>query len=235
MHEDTPCLGRELQEQAALRDVRLVVDERLQERLVVLREQLVERRVVGEGLDERVSRAQPVRRRHRDDRSPEAFRDRPEHAVLTGSGAVDLVHEQQRRDAKPLERTHQDAGLGLHALDRGDHEHRAVEDAQHALDLRDEIRVARGVDQVDVDVAEAERGDGGLDRDSTLALEVQGVGLGRSGIDASDLVDDAGFVQKPLGEGGLTGVYMRHDSKVELSLRHASFPPIGSQGTYGWI
>ena len=235
MHEHTVRLGRELLEQTTLRNARVVVDERLQERFVVLGEQLVQRRVVYDSLHERVSRAEPTRRRHRDDRGPEAFRDGAKHPLLVGSGAIDLVHEQERRYPEPLQRAHQDPCLRLDALDRGDDEHRTVEDAQHALDLRDEVRVAGSVDQVDVDVTERERGDRRFDRDATLALEGQGVGLGRSGIDASDLVDDPGFVQKPLGESGLTGVYMRHDSKVELSLRHASFPPNGSQGTCGWI
>ena len=35
----------------------------------------------------------------------------------------------------------------------------------------------------------------------------------------ADLVDDSGGVEQPLGEGGLTGVYMRQDSQVESSHR----------------
>ena len=72
-------------------------------------------------------------------------------------GAVDLVDEDQRRDAQPAQRAHQHPGLRLHALDRGDHQHGAVEHAEHPLDLGDEVRVAGRVDQVDGDVAERER------------------------------------------------------------------------------
>jgi len=31
------------------------------------------------------------------------------------------------------------------------------------------------------------------------------------------IVDDAGGVEQPLGQGGLTGVYMRQDAQVERS------------------
>ena len=82
--------------------------------------------------------------------------------------AVDLVHEDEGGNVQPLQRPHQQAGLRLHALHRGDDEHGAVEHAEHPLDLGDEIRVARGVDQVDRDVVDDEGDDGGLDRDATL-------------------------------------------------------------------
>ena len=117
--------------------------------------------------------------------------------------------------AQPPQRAHQHARLRLHALDRGDDEHRAVEHAEHPLDLGDEVRVAGRVDQVDGDVADDERDDRGLDRDAALALQRQRVGLGVAVVDAADLVDDAGGVEQPLGEGGLTGVDVRQDPQVQ--------------------
>ena len=138
--------------------------------------------------------------------------------------AVDLVDEDQRRDAQPPERAHQHARLRLHALHGGDDQHRAVEHAQHPLHLGDEVRVAGGVDQVDGDVADGERDDGRLDRDAAPALERQGVGLGAAGVDAAELVDDAGGVEQPLGQARLTGVDVRQDPEVQRS--HAgSCPP----------
>jgi polysaccharide biosynthesis/export protein len=47
-------------------------------------------------------------------------------------------------------------------------------------------------------------------------------------------VDHAGFVQQPLRESRLTGVYMRQDPKVQLFLRHASYPPNRCQRPCGW-
>ena len=140
-------------------------------------------------------------------------------ASASRAGAVDLVDEDQRRDAQPLQRPHQHPGLRLHALDGGDDQHRAVEHAERPLHLGDEVRVAGGVDQVDRDVADGERDDGGLDGDAALAFERQRVGLGAAGVDAADLVDDPGGVQQPLGQAGLTGVDMRQDPQVEQCAR----------------
>ena len=108
----------------------------------------------------------------------------------------------------------QDARLGLHALHGGDDEHRAVEHAEHPLDLGDEVGVAGGVDQVDGDARERERHDRGLDRDAAAALEREGVGAGAAVVDAAWLVDDAREVQQPLGEAGLTGVDVGEDAQV---------------------
>ena len=56
-----------------------------------------------------------------------------------------------------------------------------------------------------------------------LPFERQGIGLGVAVIDAADLVDDTGGIEQPLGEGGLTGVYMRQNPKVQ-SAHRASCP-----------
>ena len=84
---------------------------------------------------------------------------------------VDLVHEDERRHPKALQRSHQQTRLRLHALDGGDDEDGAIEDVQHPLDLGDEIRVARRVDQIDRDVVDRERDDCGSDRDAALPFE----------------------------------------------------------------
>ena len=118
---------------------------------------------------------------------------------------------------QPLQGAHQHPGLCLHAFDGGDHQHGAVEHAQHPFDLGDEVRVARGVDQVDRGVVDDERHHRGLDGDAALPFQRQGVGLGGAVVDAADLVDDAGGMQDPLGQAGLTGVDMRQDSQVQGS------------------
>ncbi len=55
------------------------------------------------------------------------------------------------------------------------------------------------------------------------AAALNTAGLRRALIDAADLVDDTGGVEQPLGQGGLTGVYMRQNSKVQ-SAHKASCP-----------
>jgi len=77
----------------------------------------------------------------------------------------------------------------------------------------------------DVHVVQRERRNGRADRDAALPLQRERIGLRCPSIDAPEHVDDSGLVQKPFGESCLTGVYMRQDPKVELFLRHASYPP----------
>ena len=134
---------------------------------------------------------------------------------IVGTGAVDLVDEDEGRDPQALERPHEQRRLRLDALDRRDDEDRPVEDVEDALDLGDEVRVARRVDEVDGQVAEEERRDGRPDRDPALALEIERVGLGRAGIDAADVIDGAGGVEETFGEGGLTGVDVGENAEIE--------------------
>ncbi len=114
-----------------------------------------------------------------------------------------------------LQRAHQYPGLRLHAIDRRDDQHHAVENVQHPVHLGDEIWVPGCVDQIDSDIPDRERHHGGLDRDTTPPLQRQQIGLGSTRIDTAELVNDAGGVQQPLGESRLTRVYMRQDPQVE--------------------
>ncbi len=148
-----------------------------------------------------------------------------EHALDVCAGAVGLVDEEHRRDPQALQRAHEHERLRLHAFDGGHDEHDAVEHAEHALDLGDEVRVAGRVDQVDGDVVDRERDDRRLDRDPSLALERERVGLRRPAVDAAGRGDHTGVVEKPLGECGLTGVYMRQDPEVQSCVQHGSYPP----------
>ena len=133
----------------------------------------------------------------------------------------------------PAESPHEQRRLGLDAFDRGDDEDGAVEHAEDALDLGDEVGVAGRVDDVDREVADDERGDRGPDRDAAFALEVEGVGLGGAGVDAADVVDGAGGVEESLGESGLTGVDVREDSEIERT-HGASCLPRRSSSPSGW-
>src|SRR5205807_7669972 len=97
--------------------------------------------------------------------------------------------------------------------------------------FRNEVRVARRVDQIDRHAVEWERHDGRLDRDAAPLLEGERVGSRRSLVDAADHVDHAGGVQQPFGESCLTGVYMRQDSEVQCFAKQASYPPSRSLRT----
>ena len=168
-------------------------------------------------------RADARRRAHREDVRGEAVGDGGEHSSVVGADAVDLVHEHDRRHAEPAQGAEQQQRLRLHALDRRDDQDGAVEHAEHALDLGDEVRVPRRVDEVDRHAVDHEGHDGGLDRDPALALQRERVGLRGAVVDATDLVDDSGRVQQPFGEGGLTGVDVRQDPQVQH--RHVASRP----------
>jgi len=233
MHQCAPGLRGELAAQPRVGNAGVVLDVAGQDVLVMLGEGLSEpgtERSVGSTPRSKTGAAgtQRAGRAHRDDGRGQPLRDRPQHASGVGTGPVDLVHEEQHRQLQPLQRAHQHAGLRLHALDGGDDQDHAVQDAQHPLHLGDEVGVAGSVEQVDGDVADAERRDRGPDRDAALPLERQRIGLGGTRIDAADLVDGTGGEQQPLGERGLSGVYMRQDAKVEQSGTQASYPPRSS-------
>jgi hypothetical protein len=230
VHQRPPGLRREPAAKLAVRDGRLVLEVGGQDRVVVVGDQVDQ--AGGEpGVGGAVrpgagaAGAQPAGRGHRDDRRGQLLGDGLQHAPVVRATAVDLVHEHEGGDVEPLQRPHQHAGLRLHALHGRDHQHGAVEHVQHPFHLGDEVRVPGRVDQVDGDVADDEGHHRGLDRDAALPFQRQGVGLGAAVVDAADLVDDAGGVQQPLGQGRLTGVDVRQDPEVQGS--HCASCPLG--------
>ena len=64
--------------------------------------------------------------------------------VEVGAGAVHLVDERKARHGVLVGLAPDGLGLRLHAADRAQHEHRAVEHAQRTLDFDGEVDVSRG-------------------------------------------------------------------------------------------
>ena len=126
---------------------------------------------------------------HRD-RAPVTASRCGHRLVVRRANSVDLVGEDEERNLESFENADEDAGLRLYALDRRDHEHRAVEDGESSLDLCNEVRVAGSVDQVDLYVTDRERDDSRTDRDTALAFERVGVGGGFAVFDTPDVADD---------------------------------------------
>ena len=220
MDPAAPGLLGQVSAQPGRRQAGLVADERAQDGVVVLGQGLRERSAVlgvtrRKRNDRRLARAWVADPSHRDDARRQPPGHRVEDPGRIGPSPVDLVDEDQRRDVEPLEGAEEERRLRLDALDGRDDEHGAVEHAEDALDLRDEVRVARGVDEIDREVADEERGDRGPDGDAAFALEVERVGLGGAGVDAADVVDGAGGEEESLGESGLTGVDVGEDSEIE--------------------
>lgn len=93
---------------------------------------------------------------HGNDAKIEQVPDIVQHGTDPRTEAIDLVDEDRHRQAEAAYRARQAACLRLHAFDGGDHENHRIEGEQRPLDLRDEIGVAGGVDQVDVQIVEGE-------------------------------------------------------------------------------
>ena len=93
---------------------------------------------------------------------------------LLGVGArtVDLVDDDHDLETGVDSVTQHKAGLGHGALKGVDQQQGAVGHAQHALDLAAKVGVARGVDDVDLDVLVLDRDVLGENRDAALALLV---------------------------------------------------------------
>ena len=127
-------------------------------------------------------------------------------------GPVDLVHDEHDRQAR-LERLAQhEARLRQRALGGVDEQEHPVDHRQGALDLAAEVGMARGVDDVDLRLAEADGRVLREDRDALLALEVHRVehALG----DLLVLPKRARLPEHRVDQGGLAVVDVRDDRDV---------------------
>ncbi len=98
----------------------------------------------------------------------------------TGVGPVGLVDHQDHRQVRGQRLAQHETGLRQRALGRVDQQQHPVDHRQAALDLAAEVRVARGVDDVDdrhaaVGVLPVHRGVLGQDGDALFLLQVTGV------------------------------------------------------------
>ena len=160
-----PRLNGQLLAQPTTGSRRLATHIGLEDRFVMLGEDLRERDPMGfivrtERPHGRGTTARVADGLHRHDRGRKTAPECLDDPRRIRTGAVDLVDEDQRGDAQSLERPEEERRLGLDALDRRDDQDRPIEHREHALDLGDEVGMARRVDQVDREVAYAERGDG---------------------------------------------------------------------------
>ena len=87
----------------------------------------------------------------------EALLELGEGAVEAGPLAVELVDEHQAGQAQLGGQVPGCLGLGLDALHRAHHDDDQVDDRAGGPDLAEEVGVARGVDDVELDVAEHAR------------------------------------------------------------------------------
>ena len=138
-----------------------------------------------------------------------------------GVRAVDLVDDEDDRQLL-VERLAQDeAGLGQRALGGVHEQEHPVDHLEAALDLAAEVGVARGVDDVEGELAPVGHGvpHGRVlreDGDALLALQVHGVH--DAVLDVGALAEGAGLPQHGVDEGGLAVVDVGDDGDVSQIL-----------------
>ena len=124
-----------------------------------------------------------------------------EYLGNAGVGTVDLVDDENHGKLGLKRLAQHEARLRQRPLARVDEKHNSIDHRQTALDLATEIGMARGVNDVDLDVAVTNRRVLGEDRDALLALQIvrvhdaladvlidtEGTGLPKHGVDESRL------------------------------------------------
>src|SRR5580698_10672005 len=101
--------------------------------------------------------------------------------------------------------------LRLHSMDGVKYGDSTVEYPQRTLNFGREIDVARGVNNIDANVAPGAGGGGGSDGDAALLLLLHPVHGGSAFVDLSDAVRLSGIEKDALGRSGLTGINVGHD------------------------
>ncbi|MNN02503.1 hypothetical protein D3C81_1151650 [compost metagenome] len=132
-----------------------------------------------------------------------------------GAFTINLVDEENMRYRHSLQGVDQYPGLRLNPLDGRHHDDGEVEQGERTLHLGNEIRVPGGVQQIDQQVVELERGHGGFDRDATLPFQQQAVGAGVARIHTAQAQTRTGIEQDPFGKAGLAGIDVREDSQIK--------------------
>ena len=135
---------------------------------------------------------------------------------------IHLVDEADTRNRILVSLTPHGFGLRFHAFLAVEDGDGAIEHAQGALHLSGEVHVARGVDDVDLELIvhvvgltmpEA-GGCSGLNGDAALLLLSHEVHRRSAIVRLTDLVVLAGVVQDAFGGGSLTGIDVSHDADV---------------------
>ena len=138
--------------------------------------------------------------------------DLVDHLVRAGAGAVDLVDDDQGAEAAGEGVLEHEAGLGHGALEGVDQQQAAVRHLEDALDLAAEIRMARGVDHVDLDALVANGDVLGEDGDAALALLI--VRVQHALCHLLVLAEDASLLEQLVDHGCLAVVDVGDDGDV---------------------
>ena len=134
----------------------------------------------------------PDRERHRDGRAAEDLLERGQRSLERGALAVHAIHDDQAREGGLGGEAPGLLGLDLDAGHRVDDDEGRVGRPQRRDRLRDEVGVARRVDQVQLRLPPLAEGQGGLEADLPLDLVRIEVRDGRPVVDLADSRGHAG-------------------------------------------
>ena len=159
------------------------------------------RREDGREIELRLARSEPV----------EQVEHLVHHPVRRGAVAVDLVHDQDRRQAGGERFLRHEPGLRHRAFHRVDDEEHRIHHREDPFHLAAKVRVPRRVHDVDPAAVVFHRGRLGEDRDAPLPLQLVAV-EGALG----DLRARVGrrLLQQAVDERGLAVVHVGHDGDV---------------------
>ena len=149
-----------------------------------------------------------------DHAAPEGGLQRVQGAREGRAVAVHAVDHHDAREAVLLGVGPRLLGLHLDPRHRVHHHQRAVRDPQGGDGLGEEVRVAGGVEEVDLGLAPLAPGDGGLEADLPLDLVGIEVGDGGAVLDAAEPVHRPGVEEDGGHERGLAAAAVAHDGHV---------------------
>ena len=139
------------------------------------------------------------------------------HLERLGVGTVDLVDENDRREAGFEGFLEDETGLSLGAFVGVDNEHDAVDHFHDALHFAAEVRVSGSVDDVDEIFAPANGGILRLDRDASLAFLVHRVH--GTLVDGLVFTEGSGLFEHLVHEGGFAMINVGDDGDVTDAIR----------------
>ena len=134
------------------------------------------------------------------------------HLVGAGVGAVHLVDDDDRFQSQGKRLGGDELGLRHGAFGSVDQQQHAIDHAEDAFHLAAEIRMARGVDNVDVDAVPFDRGALGKNGDAPFALQFVAVHGPFS--DLLVVAEGAGLTEQHVDQGGLAVVDVGDDGYI---------------------
>ncbi len=128
------------------------------------------------------------------------------------AGTIDLVDKNDRAQTLLKSLLEHETGLGHRPLIGIDDQQAAINHAQDALHLTAEVRVTRGVNDIDARVLVVDRRVLGEDGDAALTLQI--VGVQHTGGHSLTVAEDAGLLQQGIHQGGFAVVDVSDDRNV---------------------